>query len=260
MPVTSARNSEHLRDELPGIGDPIVTNAPGGVPRSIEERYGLARKLERARIDVVHGTKHILPRRAPCPTVLTVYDLFAFTRKNDYRWSKRILLPAVYRQSLAQADRIVTMTHSVRDEVLARGLARAEKVAVVPAAPSTALTGARLRQRPRSPTVVSHSVSAIDPRVRTWSYSCASGRASIRRRGLVLALIGPDRSRSEATRARVAALEVSGAVMTVDEVSDGGLRWCYEHADGRAHPIARGGLRPARDRSRVLRRSARDEL
>ncbi len=230
VPVTSASDAAWLRESIPGIADLIITKASHGLQRSIEERYGLARRLARARIDVVHGTKHILPRDVPCPTVLTVYDLFVFTRGGDYRWSKRALLPAVYRQSMAQADRIIVMTRSVRRALATRGLVDEAKVEVIPAAPSTVLTGGTPDVVPtladRRFALCVGDLSArknVGLLLRIWP-------AVYRRTNLLLAIVGPDRSRSAAMTTRIDELERNGAVARVGSISDGALRWCYEHA------------------------------
>ena len=230
VPVASAPAAAWLREGIPETADPIVTTAGRGPLRSLEERYALGGKLARAGVDVVHGTKHILPRRAHCPMVLTVHDLFPLTRRREYRASKRLFLPAVYRRSLAQADRMIVMTETNRRQLVDRGLADDSKVDVVPAAPSSALTGAKpkalkvLENRP-----FALCVGDLSPRknvellLRIWP-------GVHRETGITLVLVGPDRTRDQAVRDRFAALEASGVAVRTGGVSDANLRWCYEHA------------------------------
>jgi glycosyltransferase involved in cell wall biosynthesis len=231
VPVASSQGAAMLRECVPDVQDLIVTKAAEGPLRSVEERYGLGRQLASAQLDVVHGTKHILPRVVPCPTVLTVYDLFAFTRRRDYRWSKRLLLPMVYRRSMTQADRIIALSHSIRQQVVARGLVAETKIDVVPAAVSSVLA-----------TVAPEAISALTDVPFALCVGDLSPRKNVelllrilpavhRQTGLMLALVGPDRSRSESMRAGLAALERAGVVVRAGGVSDGALRWCYEHAE-----------------------------
>ena len=48
--------------------------------RSLRERFLLGRQLRRAKVDLVHATKHIVPRIVGFPTILTVYSLHVDTR------------------------------------------------------------------------------------------------------------------------------------------------------------------------------------
>jgi glycosyltransferase involved in cell wall biosynthesis len=230
IPVTAAGRVTWLREHVPGIDEVITTRAGNGIRRSAEERYRLRARLARAHIDVVHGTKHILPWRSCCPTVLTLYDLFVFTRGRDYRAAKRLLLPIVYRQSIACADRVIALTESIRRQLVDLNLVDGANVDVVPAAPSTALTTAAAQPIAALAEVpFALCVGDLSPRknvetlLRIWP-------AVHRQTKLVLAFVGPDRSRSEAIRARISSLQQSGAVARVGEATDGALRWCYENA------------------------------
>lgn len=69
--------------------------------------------LRRRRVDLVHGTRHVVPMAASPPRVLTFHDDFVFARASEYDPVKRTLLPAVYRRSLAVADAVVTLSSEV---------------------------------------------------------------------------------------------------------------------------------------------------
>jgi glycosyltransferase involved in cell wall biosynthesis len=230
VPVVSASDAAWLRESLPGVSGVITTRVIGGVFRNIEERYWLNRKLREARVDIVHGTKHILPWRPSLPTVLTVHDLFPLTRAADYRWSKRLLLPIAYRQAIAQADRLIVMTASNRSQLVHGGFVDESRVDVVPAAAALALSSA-----------TPEAVGALDGRSFALCVGDLSPRKNVdlllriwpsvqRETGLTLALVGPDRTRSEEIRDRLAELDRQGVIVRVGGARDGALRWCYENA------------------------------
>ena len=198
--------------------------------RSLRERYLLGRQLHRAKVDLVHATKHIVPRNVGFPTVLTVHDLFLFTRGSDYVLSKRLLLPPVYRRSLAEADRVIAVSNAVRQQLVDKGMVAVERVDVVPEAPASALTTADAEAMPS----LAHRLFAlcvcdlsphknVEMLLRIWE-------EVHRRTGLVLAILGPDRARSSRLRSRLRDLEHAGLVIRPGFVTNGAVRWCYEHA------------------------------
>lgn len=69
----------------------------------------LAPRLGRERIDVIHGTRQLLPQWGPVRSVLTFHDDYALTRSADYDLAKRVLLPPLFRRSLRRADAVVTL-------------------------------------------------------------------------------------------------------------------------------------------------------
>lgn len=55
--------------------------------------------------------------RAPCPTILTIHDLRPLRR--DRPLIERTMAPAILSHALARADRIITVSQAMRDELLA---------------------------------------------------------------------------------------------------------------------------------------------
>ena len=70
------------------------------------ERYRSGSKFAAAGAQIVHGTKHLVPR-TKVPTVLTVHDLMTITRAHESSGPKRLILPRQYRTSLDQATGLV---------------------------------------------------------------------------------------------------------------------------------------------------------
>jgi glycosyltransferase involved in cell wall biosynthesis len=230
VPVTSQTGAARLRQRFPDLKGVIVLEGGSVMGRSLRERYLLGRQLRRAKVDLVHATKHIIPRNAGCPTILTAYDLFMFTRGSDYHLSKRMLLPAVYRRSLAEADRVIALSRAVRQQLVDKRMVAGERVDVVPAAPASALMAADAEVVPS----LAHRFFAlcvcdlsphknIELLLRIWE-------EVHRRTGLVLAILGPNRARSSRLRSRLKDLEQAGLVIHPGFVSNGAVRWCYEQA------------------------------
>jgi len=230
VPVVSPKGAEQLRQRFPDLNDVIVLAGRSVMGRSLRERYLLRRPLRRAKVDLVHATKHVVPRNAGIPIVLTVHDLFAFTRANEYGLAKRLLLPTTYRRSLAQADRIITVSDAVRQLLADKDLIADDHVDVLPEAPASALTTAvaevvpSLARRPFALCVCDLSPHKnVELLLRIWD-------EVHRRTGLVLAILGPDRARSSGLRERLEDLGRAGLVVRPGFVTNGAVRWCYEHA------------------------------
>lgn len=201
---------------------------------SLLERLGAVPVLHTRRFDVVHGTKHIVPWVARgARRVLTVHDMLLFDRAADYPRLKRLLLRGPYRACIRQADVLVTVSRATRDRLLDYFPAARAKTRVAPLAPSQALTGsvpepvAALQGR-RFALVVGDASARknLDLAVGTWS------EVRARVPGAVLAVVGP-RPWGAEDRGGAAweALVAEDALVGLRGVSDGTLRWCYEHAE-----------------------------
>jgi glycosyltransferase involved in cell wall biosynthesis len=100
-----------------------------------------ARRLRRHDVDVVHGTRQLLPLRCSLPTVLTFHDDYVLTRPNDYDRIKRLLLPPLFRASMRRADAVITLhpdTAVTARSYVRSGVAVVDAGASVPSALSEA--------------------------------------------------------------------------------------------------------------------------
>ena len=215
------------------IGDTRRVQTLPGVPtvaRAALERFtGVAHRP--GPYDVVHGTKHLLPRRSTALRVLTVHDMLPFDRPQDFGTLKRLLLRRPYIGSLADADLLVCVSAATRARVARQFPDCGTRSAVVPLAVSSSLLAA-------SPVPVSElagrrfAIVVGDPSPRTnlpllvdaWDGVCAAVPEA------VLALVGPPSwavsSHGEAYRR----LREAGRIVALGHVSDQELRWCYENA------------------------------
>ena len=153
-----------------------------------------------------------------------------FSRRGDYGLSKRLLLPTAYRRSITEAGRVVAVSNAVSQQLVSKGMVASERVDVVPEAPASALT-----------TAVAEEVPSLAHRLFALCVSDLSPHKNVellariweevhRRTGLVLVLIGPDRARSSGLRSQLRDLEQAGLSVRLGFVSNGAVRWCYEHA------------------------------
>lgn len=107
--------------KYPNIVFRPVTVTSTKIERVIWEQFLLPRALRRDRIELFHSPAYILPyRKLPIPTMLTVHDIFALTKPQLCRWHNRCYYGMALPPSLRNADRIITLTHATREEVLQR--------------------------------------------------------------------------------------------------------------------------------------------
>jgi glycosyltransferase involved in cell wall biosynthesis len=193
--------------------------------------------LERERttpggFDVVHGAKHLVPRRSRgASTVLTVHDTLLLDRPADFGRAKRLLLRRPYLASVREAHVLVCVSHATRARLLDYVPTAGDRVRVVPLAASTALAAAPAEP---VPPLVGRPFALVigDASARKNLQLVVDGwprvRAAVPR--AVLAVVGPPdwgRTHRGSTWAEQVA---DGVVLPLGHVTDGALRWCYEHA------------------------------
>jgi glycosyltransferase involved in cell wall biosynthesis len=211
----------------------VVHRAPS-VPtpiRSLLEWTGHIGTL-REEFDVIHGTKHLLPRiRTRATKVLTVHDMLALDRPEDYPFMKRKLLQVPYSESIRESDLVVCVSEATKKRLGHYAPEAASSAAVVPLAPSNTLVNATPMEVPalagqRFALVVGDAgarknlslVVNVWPRVRSIVP------------GAVLGVVGP-RGWGANERGSLWDEQVrSGAICSLGYVDDRSLRWCYEHA------------------------------
>jgi glycosyltransferase involved in cell wall biosynthesis len=161
------------------------------------DHWRLPGLLARARVDVYHGTKNVLPWRLTVRAVVTVHDLAVYACPETFaraqRWHLRLLLPP----TVARAARVIAVSAHARGDILRRFRLPAERVTAIPngVAPSllappppTAVDALRLRYR-LGPLLVA-CVGTVQPRKhveRVIEAFAASGAAA---RGWQLAVAG----------------------------------------------------------------------
>jgi len=124
----------------------------------------------RARLDVLHGPVNVAPRRAPCPTVVTVHDLAFLRFPNTLTPGRRRYLTAATRDAVRRAERVIAVSASTARDVVELLGAAPDLVTVVPLAadpafrplPPAALAAFRAERGLARPFVL--SVATLEPR------------------------------------------------------------------------------------------------
>ena len=215
------------------VGDSLDTLIPlpgrGQLPIALWERYASGRAFARAGVELVHGTKHLVPRTS-LPTVLTVHDVMTITRARESSLAKRMFLPAQYRASMTQAATLIAASAATRLRLRDVDPAWDAKTVVVKNGLSHHLLGAE-----------SSPVPALD----ATPFALVVGDLAVRKNvgmllgiwdrvaaesGLQLVVLGNPGPHSDEVVAQLQALERRGVARWLRGASDGTLRWCYEHA------------------------------
>lgn len=135
---------EHLEED--DLEVRAVTSG-GGRLEVLFEQIGLPRLLRRWDADLVHAPNCFLPLRRPCPGVVTVHDLAFealpedFSRRTGakYRWTTP--------RAARSAEAVICVSQWTADDVATRYGVPAERLHVVPNAPSLAVGDAPPPQR-----------------------------------------------------------------------------------------------------------------
>ncbi len=212
------------------VREVVTLRGRGTVGRGLDERYGIGRRLERIGVDVVHGTKHLVPRTR-LPSVLTVQDLILLTWRATFPGPKALLLPRQYRASIRDATILVAVTEATRARLGALESDLLDKTVLVPNGLSVPLLQVAPEPVPtaadRPFALVVGDLSArknVELLLGLWEDGV--GEAT----GLLLVVVGPAGWKSDATRDRLAALVERGRAVWARDAPDAQLRWCYEHA------------------------------
>ena len=197
------------------------------VVRSFGERVAVSAPVLRREFDVVHGAKHLVPKRSRATRVLTVHDMILLDRPDDFGRLKKALLPGPYLASVHDADVVLCVSEATRERLAAYTPSAIRRTTVVPLAPATALLAAvpapveRLAGR-RFAVVVGDTSPRKNLALVVQRWAEIAGEADVR-----LAVVGPPGWGTGG----VGEGPVDPRVELLGHVSDAELRWCYENAD-----------------------------
>lgn len=216
-----------LDDEAQVLSVPAL---PGPVS-ALRERYGLWRRRVGWEWDVVHGTKHLLPSKATCPTLLTIHDMLLFDRPLDQPLLKRHLLRDAYLSSIDDASLLVCVSEASRARLCSYVPSARSRSFVVEHATSENLIDAapaEVRDLRSSPFVL--VVGDATPRknlaflLRLWPQVLAASPDA------ELVVAGPGVEALLRSPELSASANVRKSVTVLGNVSDAQLKWCYQHA------------------------------
>lgn len=131
-----AQQLNHLPRDEQDLSLNVFTNttadlAPDIASKSIATKWSTKRRLiriaweqialplaaRRSNLDLLHGMAFVTPRFAPCPTVVTVYDLSFIYFPDRYPLLQRMYLTSQTRRSCRSARHVVTISESGRQDV-----------------------------------------------------------------------------------------------------------------------------------------------
>jgi glycosyltransferase involved in cell wall biosynthesis len=232
LSVLTTSSARPFFSDLLGSTHRVVTVPDVPVPaRSALERLGLAQLPARRRFDVVHGTKHILPRWGSATGVLTVHDMLPLQRPGDFGLLKRTLLTRPYLASIRQADALLCVSRATQETVERFVPAAAGRTAAIPLAMSSGLrtaepepVGALLDRR------FALVVGDTSPRKNLGLVVDLWSRVVAEHPDAVLAVVGPPSWGPSELGTGGAESVASGAIRILGHLSDSQLRWCYENA------------------------------
>lgn len=230
--VLASPGSRPVFADLIGDDDRVGEAPPGPtVVRSALEREGWGSAFLRRRFDVVHGTKHLVPRRTSGRRVLTVHDMLMIDLPKDFGFAKRTFLKRPYLASLRQAETLLCVSAATRQRMLEYVPTASERAQVVPLAASSSLLHADAQPVPellgRQFALV---VGDSSPRknlsfvVDLWPELVA------RHPGALLAVVGPPSWGASDRGQLYGNLAANGDLIPLGQVSDSTLQWCYRHA------------------------------
>ncbi len=224
--LVPASGSPRVRDLCATVLDGLVVPPRADqISLALWDRFRAGAAFERAGVEVVIGTKHLVPRTNR-PTVLVVHDVLTITRARENPLAKRLLLPREFRRSLHDADRLVAVSNATRARVSALDPGLAARCTVVPNGISTRFLTVPPRRPPEVPDDFALVVGDLSPRknlgllTHIWSDPSPPG--------VPLLLVGPDSAGP--ARDDLLSLERAGRVHWIRGADDAELRWCYEQA------------------------------
>ena len=142
--------------------------------------------------------------------------------------AKRLLLPAQFRRSLADATRLVAVSRATRTRLGVLDRAWADKCDVVPNGMSTHLTTvAPLAPPGLDDLAFALVVGDLSPRKNIGALTALWRDPPAH---LLLVVVGPDSGTDSRVRQELLELERLGRAVWVRGAQDPVLRWCYEHA------------------------------
>jgi len=208
----------------------LTLPARGQLGIALWERYLSGPRFERAGAQIVHGTKHLVPR-THLPTVLTVHDVMTITRADESSFAKRLFLPRQYWTSLDQATGLVAASEATRDRLRDLSSAWDSKTVVAPNGLSKNLI--ETRADPVPGLVGTHFalvVGDLAPRKNVGMLLGIWEDVARATPGFRLVVLGHPGPHSASTTSRLEELVASGVAVWLRGADDAALRWCYEHA------------------------------
>jgi glycosyltransferase involved in cell wall biosynthesis len=106
-------------DEDAGIESiPLKQAYFGKWSRVLWERFAWGKQIDRQGCDLFHSTAHLSPGPMKTPMVLTVHDMTNFLFPQMYKWTNQINRCRQLKRGFRQAERIIAVSKSTRDDLI----------------------------------------------------------------------------------------------------------------------------------------------
>jgi glycosyltransferase involved in cell wall biosynthesis len=110
-----ARSDHRLFSELPSN----FTVQGCAVPNySLTEQFVIPRLLKKESVDLFHSSTYSAPVLQFCKTVVTIHDLIPLVFPHHYGWRHAIYYKHIVRRALHKAQRIITVSHSSKRDLM----------------------------------------------------------------------------------------------------------------------------------------------
>ena len=90
--------------------------SPGS--RLVWEQTRLPSLVRSTKVDLLHSLHYTRPLRLPCASVVTFHDMTFFLFPQLHTWARRLFFPTAMRISARQADAIITVSESTRQDAI----------------------------------------------------------------------------------------------------------------------------------------------
>ncbi|HUV27327.1 MAG TPA: glycosyltransferase family 1 protein [Anaerolineales bacterium] len=94
----------------------VKDRTPGS--RLIWEQTRLPRLVKGTKVDLLHSLHYTRPMRLPCASVVTFHDMTFFLYPQLHTRARRMFFPSAIRASARQADALITVSESTRQDAI----------------------------------------------------------------------------------------------------------------------------------------------
>ncbi len=120
------------RDALKGLPENFRVTIQRSPVYSVREQFALSWHLLRLKVDLYHATHYVLPLIVPCRSVVTIHDIIHLIypeflpNRLAFIYAERMI-----RRSLQRGDRVISVSHNTRSDLMSYFQVDGEKIDVV---------------------------------------------------------------------------------------------------------------------------------
>lgn len=232
-----------LSQSLPGALDPHQFGVASVLPHTNTtlgkfwwDHVAVGRACENLEVDALYAPAHVRPAYAPCPVVVSVFDMMYHRFPHYWEWSDHTYFRAAVSILTSRAARIAALSENTKQDILSFLSIPEENIEVVyPGVPEEfrplpSHEGERVRDRYQLPNPFILFVGSFHPRKNlTGLLDAFEGVADQLPHDLVI--IGANRWNSEAIRKRIQGSPVAQRIRVIGLVPRSDLPLFYNESD-----------------------------